>query len=93
MIIVRSPLRISIAGGGTDIPSYYKINESFYINYAKSWRSKVGKKAKKYQLLTNEHLSAKYRVNGSLMRSDLFLNTFKIKQKDKMYYENKENIW
>lgn len=70
-----------------------KILESFYINYAKSWRSKVGKKAKKYQLLTNEHLSAKYRVNGSLMRSDLFLNTFKIKQKDKMYYENKENIW
>ena len=34
MIIVRSPLRISIAGGGTDIPSYYKINESFFISAA-----------------------------------------------------------
>lgn len=70
-----------------------RILESFYINYTKSWRSKVEKKAKEYQLLTNEHLSAKYRVNGSLMRSDVFLNTFKIKRKDKMYYENKEKIW
>ena len=34
MIIVRSPLRISIAGGGTDIPSYYKLNESFFISAA-----------------------------------------------------------
>jgi len=34
MIIVRSPLRISIAGGGTDIPSYYKINESYFISAA-----------------------------------------------------------
>ena len=34
MIIVRSPLRISIAGGRTYIPSYYKINESFFISAA-----------------------------------------------------------
>tara|TARA_B100001939_G_scaffold183368_1_gene157943 strand:- start:590 stop:1564 length:975 start_codon:yes stop_codon:yes gene_type:complete len=34
MIIVRSPLRISIAGGGTDIPSYYKLKESFFISAA-----------------------------------------------------------
>ena len=24
MIIVRSPLRISLGGGGTDLPSYYE---------------------------------------------------------------------
>jgi D-glycero-alpha-D-manno-heptose-7-phosphate kinase len=34
MIIIRSPLRISIGGGGTDIPSYYKENESFFISAA-----------------------------------------------------------
>ena len=32
MIIVRSPLRISLGGGGTDIPSYYKVKEAFFIS-------------------------------------------------------------
>ena len=31
MIITRSPLRISLGGGGTDLPSYYKKNEGFLI--------------------------------------------------------------
>lgn len=34
MLIIRSPLRISIGGGGTDIPSYYKEKESFFISAA-----------------------------------------------------------
>ena len=29
MIIIRSPLRISIGGGGTDIPSYYEKKGGF----------------------------------------------------------------
>lgn len=32
MIIVRSPLRISLGGGGTDLPSYYKQHEGFLIS-------------------------------------------------------------
>lgn len=31
MIVVRSPLRISLGGGGTDLPSYYKENGGFLI--------------------------------------------------------------
>ena len=31
MIITRSPLRISLGGGGTDLPSYYMENEGFLI--------------------------------------------------------------
>ena len=34
MIIIRSPLRISIGGGGTDIPSYYEKRGSFFISAA-----------------------------------------------------------
>jgi D-glycero-alpha-D-manno-heptose-7-phosphate kinase len=34
MIISRSPLRISLGGGGTDLPSYYKDNEGFVISAA-----------------------------------------------------------
>ena len=31
MIITRSPLRISLGGGGTDLPSYYQEHEGFVI--------------------------------------------------------------
>jgi len=31
MIITRSPLRISLGGGGTDLPSYYRKHEGFLI--------------------------------------------------------------
>lgn len=34
MIIARSPLRISIGGGGTDLKSYYEDNEGFLISAA-----------------------------------------------------------
>src|SRR6187401_1778230 len=31
MIISRSPLRITLGGGGTDLPSYYREHEGFLI--------------------------------------------------------------
>ena len=34
MIIVRSPLRISLGGGGTDLPSYYREHTGFVISAA-----------------------------------------------------------
>ena len=34
MIISRSPLRISLGGGGTDLPSYYEKKEGFVISAA-----------------------------------------------------------
>src|SRR4051812_17482487 len=34
MIICRSPLRISLGGGGTDLPSYYRDHEGFVLSAA-----------------------------------------------------------
>lgn len=34
MIIVRSPLRITLGGGGTDLPSYYREHEGFLVSAA-----------------------------------------------------------
>ena len=34
MIIARSPLRISLGGGGTDLPSYYRQNGGFLTSAA-----------------------------------------------------------
>ncbi len=34
MIITKTPLRISIGGGGTDLPSYYSQHEAFFISAA-----------------------------------------------------------
>ncbi|HEX9246446.1 MAG TPA: galactokinase, partial [bacterium] len=34
MIITRSPLRVSLGGGGTDLPSYYREHGGFVIGGA-----------------------------------------------------------
>ena len=34
MIIVRSPLRVTLGGGGTDLPSYYRDHEGFLVSAA-----------------------------------------------------------
>ena len=34
MIITRSPLRISLGGGGTDLPSYYREHSGMLISAA-----------------------------------------------------------
>ena len=34
MIITRSPLRITLGGGGTDLPSYFNKNEGFVLSAA-----------------------------------------------------------
>ena len=34
MIITRAPLRISLGGGGTDLPSYYREHSGFVISAA-----------------------------------------------------------
>ena len=34
MIIARSPLRISLGGGGTDLPSYYRDHGGFLLSAA-----------------------------------------------------------
>ena len=34
MIMTRSPLRISLGGGGTDLPSYYREHSGFVISAA-----------------------------------------------------------
>ncbi len=55
MIIVRSPLRISIGGGGTDLPSYYREHTGYVISAA----------INKYVYITlhetfTKHLSVRY---------------------------------
>src|SRR4030065_2649471 len=34
MLVVRSPFRLPLGGGGTDLPSYYKKHEGFLITAA-----------------------------------------------------------
>src|SRR4051812_1941272 len=34
MIITRSPLRITLGGGGTDLPSYYQAKGGFFVSAA-----------------------------------------------------------
>lgn len=61
MIIVRSPLRITLGGGGTDLPSFSKENEGFcisaaiskyvYVGVNKSFRKGINLKYSEYEFV------------------------------------------
>ena len=78
MIITRTPLRISIGGGGTDLPSYYKrfggyviagaINKYIYISLNEPFR---GGYFLKYSTL--EHASNLDAISHPLIREVLRL--------------------
>ena len=63
MFLSRSPLRISLAGGGTDLPSYYKlhkgliitaaINKYIYVSVNKTWKNNFFLKYSKIEMTKN----------------------------------------
>ena len=95
--------------GGLDIcqdllMSYYTTNnipkeeqerrlKKFFKFYVYEWRDKSTKKYKNEQMKTDEHLSSKYRCNGTLSNSMLFKTTYKLDKHDSMYVEDQVTIW
>jgi D-glycero-alpha-D-manno-heptose-7-phosphate kinase len=85
MIIARSPLRITLGGGGTDLPSYYRENEGFlvsaaidkyvYVNVIRPFNEGI---YLKYSQL--EHIKKIANVKHNIIREALFLLDFKTPQ-------------
>jgi D-glycero-alpha-D-manno-heptose-7-phosphate kinase len=63
MIIARSPLRLSLGGGGTDLPSYYEnhggytlslaINKYVYVSVSRPFFKGINLKYSKYETVSN----------------------------------------
>lgn len=66
--------------------------ETFFINYANIWKSKVRKKYALQKLITDPHSPPEFRVNGILIHIDDFYKTFNIKNNDKMSINEKKKI-
>jgi D-glycero-alpha-D-manno-heptose-7-phosphate kinase len=85
MIIARSPLRITLGGGGTDLPSYYRdhggflisaaIDKYVYVNVMRPFTEGI---YLKYSQL--EHLEAIKDVNHPIIREALSLMDFRTPQ-------------
>ena len=85
MIIARSPLRITLGGGGTDLPSYYREHEGFllaaaidkyvYVNVMRPFTSGI---YLKYSQL--EHVDQIADVKHPIIRESLRLLDFKTPQ-------------
>jgi D-glycero-alpha-D-manno-heptose-7-phosphate kinase len=85
MIITRSPLRITLGGGGTDLPSYYRQHEGFLIAaaidkyvYVTAMRPFVPGVFLKYSQL--EHVEAIDDVHHPIIREALKLVGFRTPQ-------------
>jgi len=82
MIIIRSPLRITLGGGGTDLPSYYNkfdgfvisaaINKYVYVSVTKPFKSGI---YLKYSMLENR--KKLNQVKHPIIREALKLQSFK----------------
>ena len=77
MIIVRAPLRISIGGGGTDLPSYYRnndgtifsslaINKYIYVSINKRFSEKI-----LLRYSENEELDSPEQISHPIIRETL----------------------
>jgi len=66
---------------------------AFFFYFAMQMRQQLSKKAMKNQLKKNPHPIDKYRVNVPLSRLALFKQIHNITKKDKMYWEDNEQIW
>ena len=85
MIIVRSPLRISLGGGGTDLASYYEENEGFllaaaidkyvYVNVMRPFTEGIFLKYSKL-----ENIKSISDVEHKIIRESLNLMDFKTPQ-------------
>jgi D-glycero-alpha-D-manno-heptose-7-phosphate kinase len=85
MIIARSPLRITLGGGGTDLPSYYRDHNGFlvsaaidkyvYVNVMRPFNEGI---YLKYSLL--EHVEKIAEVKHPIIREALLLIGFKTPQ-------------
>ena len=85
MIIARSPLRITLGGGGTDLPSYYREHEGFllaaaidkyvYVNVMRPFTQGIYLKYSKL-----EHVEQTDEVKHPIMREALRLLNFRTPQ-------------
>lgn len=85
MIIARSPLRITLGGGGTDLPSYYRDHEGFliaaainkyvYVNVMRPFTEGV---YLKYSQL--EHVSAVEDIKHRIIREALLMQNLRTPQ-------------
>ncbi len=76
MFISRAPLRISLGGGGTDLPSYYSkfggffisaaINKYTYVSVSKPFFKKILLKYSKFESVDNVH-----EIENSLIRETI----------------------
>jgi D-glycero-alpha-D-manno-heptose-7-phosphate kinase len=85
MIISRSPLRITLGGGGTDLPSYYREHEGFVISaaidkyvYVIAMRTFVEGVILRYSRL--EHVDKVSEVQHPIIREALEMLGFKTPQ-------------
>ncbi len=68
MIIVKAPLRVSLGGGGTDLPGYFKKNGGFVITAAIN---------KFITIVINENLKNRYEIKYSKYENVLKVDSIK----------------
>ena len=65
----------------------------FFTSFAKIWKSKSTPESTELQVTIDPHSPPKFRVNQILGNFEPFINIYKISKNDKMYVNDRVDIW
>jgi len=66
--------------------------ERFLIGWGQIWQWKAREEAMRSRLLSGPHSPPNFRVNGTVMNSPLFMETYGVKEGDKMYRSSEDQV-
>ncbi len=88
MLIARAPFRISFAGGGTDLPAYYRqyggmvvsaaIDKYFYVFIAPNGNGSLQVSSANYRILLHHAVEMPIPMDGELRHARAILNEFAV---------------
>ncbi len=92
LLVAYDAFQISLKGKERKIIDGYTPEQRFFIGFAQVWRGHARPEYVRNQVLTDPHSPQEFRVNGTLSNMPAFYKAFDVKEGDKLYRAEKDQV-